>query len=413
MTIDYKDLIPGIPEIQQSEGDISDATLLTVGDIEPIIWGCNIPYVIDASVVHPETVKKAIEYVQTVTNYTFVPHNKQHNYVVFKNGNGCYTTLGKGITQINAIITRVVTINISRYCDMFAVVHEIGHIIGLEHTMKREDRDDYITVVENNILDDGLDQFSKSNIISRGDFDYKSAMMYNRYAFNKNNDPTILLKKELNYKVGARDGFSIDDVKNINSKAASKKCPAKSKPPPCEPTDITFFDGETIHNYISINGNYRKVSNTLYESYNIYDGNPVVITFNINRWNFTVGKSIVLARSMSNDILNTKWEIYDIDTKNYKQIDRAISTQRDCSWPDLSNYNEKLPFNFLNFLYTNMFTIIIVVTLIVLIIAMVIFDYYEGNSISNSIYNKIRANSMPIIKSIRKSILDIPRRRTI
>ncbi len=388
MTKSYNNLAPGIPKEPKREIDPTEAELASVGLVEPIKWGCEIPYIIDSSIVYPDLVKQAIDYIQHTTNYTFVPHTNQYNYIKFENGDGCYTSLGKGVTQADQIVIRSKTIHLSPYCNLSSIIHEITHVLGLAHEMSRLDRDNYIEILKDNIEDGGHGQFAKTPILSTGDFDYKSIMMYDTYAFSKNNKPTIKIKKELDHKLGGEYGYSIQDVKRINTKANLKGCPQKSKPPPCNDTDITFFDGEPdFPTYLIPNTHYYKVSDSLYESYDTVNAKKAILTLvestkNIITneirqlenpyWEITYG-GIVVARSESNDLFNTKWQIFNTATTQMELVDRAKMTKRDCSWPDLSAYKEKTKITLVNFFSSNLFIFLI------LLILFVIFVFADGD----------------------------------
>jgi hypothetical protein len=380
MTVSIHNLIPGIPKTEASKTDTTKAELqATVGFIEPIKWGCEIPYVIEDS-VDKDLVKKAIEYVQQTTNYTFVPYTNQHNYIKFVGGDGCTSGLGKGITQVNQIVQRVVTITLSRFCNLDAVIHELGHALGLSHEQQRSDRDAYLDIFYENIENGKKDQFKKDAFVNRGDYDYKSIMHYDRYAFSTNNKPTMKIKQQLDRKVGGNYGFSIDDVKHINSLANAKKCPQKSKPPPCKEDDITFFDGETINTFTSINTHFYKVNDKLYESYDMINGNRCRVIFTDTEKNFltneekpienpywTINYGMDIAISTTTDLFNTQWKIFNIDTADYEIVERAKMTKRDCAWPDLSAYHEQLSFHLLNFLSNNVFTLTIIIISVLLL----------------------------------------------
>ncbi len=379
MTKSYKNFFP-TKEITKEEKEIIERQVKpqsdSVGLIEPIKWGCKIPYVIDSNIIDTEKIKKALDYVNHTTNYTLVPRTDESNYIKFVIGSNCMTQLGKGVSQINEIINKVVYIYINSTCPIDSIIHEIGHILGLNHEMQRIDRDEYLTVHEDNIENEFKSQYTKDIIINEGEFDYKSLMMYDRYSYSKNNEPTMTYKKQLDYKVGGNYGFSIDDIKTINSKANTMKCPQKSKPPPCNDSDITFFDGDTINAYRGCNTHYQKVNDTLYENDNDND-TKIVVKLIDNIWVIEIN-DYVLAKSTNNNLFDTKWNIFNISTNKFNLVESAKMTKRNCNWPDLSKFQYKRQFRFFNFLTTNLLTVLIIA--ILLIIFEMSMDYFNGYS---------------------------------
>ena len=76
-------------------------------------------------------------------------------------------------------------------------VHELLHILGVGHTQKRPDRDNYITVNYNAITESGKAQYSKctSNCETHDSpYDCQSIMHYRDYFFNNNNGKTMTPK---------------------------------------------------------------------------------------------------------------------------------------------------------------------------------------------------------------------------
>ncbi|VDM54645.1 unnamed protein product [Angiostrongylus costaricensis] len=76
---------------------------------------------------------------------------------------------------------QIVTSNIKERCS----VHEVGHTLGLHHTMKRFDRDSYIQLVMRNINPILLDYFAKvipTYVEVNGlTYDYGSVMHYDEH----------------------------------------------------------------------------------------------------------------------------------------------------------------------------------------------------------------------------------------
>lgn len=422
MTISFRNTIINTKDIPEKTPEIETQSS---GYLEPITWGCNIPYVIDKSIVFPDSVTKAIEYVSTVTDYSFVSRTDETNYILFKDGDGCHTTKGKGHNQLQSVIKPVVIIVLSEHCDMYAIVHEIGHVLGLSHTMQRQDRDDYITVNTDNIIDDKRAQYEKNNVLTIGDFDIDSTMMYDRYSFVKDNRiPITTSKVAVNSKIGGRKGFSIGDVKNINNKAYSNNCKPKSKAPPCNTTDIEFFDGDTINSYFGQNGYYYKVSDEMYEGYNLYSGKRYKIQKNQKNWKISHDDN-VYAYSVDADLFTNKgWNILSALDNKIVLVPEARVKTRNCEWPDLAGYHEDVPFNLLNFFYTHSAIIIGIIAGILLLMGIYLLktEFVERQlnnalalmmiplSLLKRTTRLVRSKSISLYKGITNSI---PRRATI
>ena len=123
------------------------------------------------------------------TNVRFKERTNESNYVTISssgsNSNSGVATLGvngsRGFIRLGTRATAVV------------IIHEIGHTLGYIHEQNRSDRDNFIRINFNNIQDNAVDQFFKSNSASlvTSQFDINSTMMYGSYTFSKNGLPTI------------------------------------------------------------------------------------------------------------------------------------------------------------------------------------------------------------------------------
>jgi len=134
-------------------------------------------------------------------------------HIFFTSGSGCSSPVGRGRSGNS--------IRLARGCwRKGTVIHEIGHSIGLFHEQSRPDRDRYVTIRFENIIDRNKFNFNKmstSRIDSRGTpYDYDSVMHYGSRFFSKNRGITIQTKnsKDQN-RIGNRRGFSQIDIQQI------------------------------------------------------------------------------------------------------------------------------------------------------------------------------------------------------
>ncbi|XP_024123442.1 meprin A subunit beta [Oryzias melastigma] len=101
------------------------------------------------------------------------------------------------------------------------VEHEILHALGFFHEQSRYDRDDYVTIVWNNILEGTDHNFgmvgSDVSTTHRTPYDYWSVMHSSKYAFTNGNGPTIITKDpKFQNVIGQSLEMSYYDVLELN-----------------------------------------------------------------------------------------------------------------------------------------------------------------------------------------------------
>ncbi|MEL7005128.1 MAG: M12 family metallopeptidase, partial [Bacteroidota bacterium] len=149
-------------------------------------------YTVNSSLPNKSRVTDAIAEWEAKTNLRFVQRTNQSDYIEFRSGSGCSSSVGRvGGRQF---------INLASGCSTGNNIHEIGHAIGLYHEHTRADRDTYVTVNFGNIQSGRQNNFQ--TYIQRGTdgqdytntLDFGSIMMYSSFAFSNNGQPTITKK---------------------------------------------------------------------------------------------------------------------------------------------------------------------------------------------------------------------------
>lgn len=103
-------------------------------------------------------------------------------------------------------------------CTTMKVAHELGHALGLWHEQSRADRDQYVKIVWENIIE-GY-QYNFNQHINEGEdfgeYDYQSIMHYKADNFSKNGEATII-PLQPGAVIGQHDHLTTKDIAAVNA----------------------------------------------------------------------------------------------------------------------------------------------------------------------------------------------------
>ncbi|XP_058888089.1 hatching enzyme 1.2-like isoform X2 [Acipenser ruthenus] len=172
-----------------------------------------VPYIISPEYNNRDriTIEIGMQDISTGTCIKFVPRTHQADYLDIQPRFGCWSYLGvNGGPQALSLQ--------SPGCMWSGIAsHELMHALGFVHEQSRSDRDNYVTILWDNILKDREYNFEKykTNNLNTG-YDYGSIMHYGRFAFSEDGAPTIIPKPDPHVLIGQRDGPSATDLLKIN-----------------------------------------------------------------------------------------------------------------------------------------------------------------------------------------------------
>ncbi len=175
-----------------------------------------VPYIspVNSSAIQQESVEKAIEHWMENTTLTFVEvtdenRNEYSEFIQFIDSRSCASYVG--------MIGGPQSIFISDACSVGSVIHEIGHAVGLFHEHTRPDRDNFVQIDWNEIVDGKDINFNRqtANVANYSEYDYGSIMHYGDKFFSRTGRPTIIVPEGIS--VGQREGLSPLDIQSVNA----------------------------------------------------------------------------------------------------------------------------------------------------------------------------------------------------
>jgi uncharacterized protein (TIGR03437 family) len=170
-----------------------------------------VPYAIDGDLPNQTRVTAAVEHWNTHTPVRLVPRTIEAAYVRFrKHASACSSNVGR--------IGREQFINLADNCSTGAVIHEIGHAVGLFHEQSRTDRDFHLRMIEDNVDKRELNNFTQ--VLTTGEdiggYDYASIMHYSIGAFSRNGKP-VLQTIPAGIPIGQVERLSPGDIEAVRA----------------------------------------------------------------------------------------------------------------------------------------------------------------------------------------------------
>ncbi|XP_059369044.1 meprin A subunit beta-like isoform X2 [Carassius carassius] len=180
-------------------------------------WPTTVPYVLDSSleINAKGVVLRALEQYRLKTCIDFKPWDGEPNYIFIFKDDGCYSKVGNRRRGKQ-------NLSIGAGCDSLGIVeHEFLHALGFWHEQSRSDRDDYVTIMWDQIEEGKEHNFNSYNETVSSSlgvpYDYGSVMHYSKTSFSKGSEPTIVTKiPEFLDVIGQRMEFSDSDLLKLN-----------------------------------------------------------------------------------------------------------------------------------------------------------------------------------------------------
>uniref|UniRef100_A0AC34QKZ5 Metalloendopeptidase n=1 Tax=Panagrolaimus sp. JU765 TaxID=591449 RepID=A0AC34QKZ5_9BILA len=215
----HEDIILSPKQIQMRKyNGVREATIKETANNR---WENNVvPYVLSNKYTTTERkiIEKSIKKIEEISCFRFPKRTSEKNYLDIDKRDGCYSFVGKiGGRQI---------LSLSGGCIYsFIIIHELFHVLGIEHEHQRPDRDQFIKIIYNNVDPDKMSNFA---LISPNDvyykehpYDYRSIMHYDGTAFGKNDPKTgkkLATMVPLQRGIELHDNYDLTDldIKKLN-----------------------------------------------------------------------------------------------------------------------------------------------------------------------------------------------------
>ncbi|XP_038069084.1 high choriolytic enzyme 1-like isoform X2 [Patiria miniata] len=138
----------------------------------------------------------------------FVSRTNETDYIHILPKDGCWSYVGRsGGSQ-------ELSLNETCLSNQGTIAHELMHALGFGHEHNRPDRDEFVTIHWDNIKSGERHNFQKYDQSTldhlNTTYDFRSVMHFNKKAFSKNDEPTIV-PDPTDEIIGNREGLSATD----------------------------------------------------------------------------------------------------------------------------------------------------------------------------------------------------------
>ncbi|CAD6185403.1 unnamed protein product [Caenorhabditis auriculariae] len=187
-------------------------------------WSTSVSYrFLDTDAEWQKQIKSALNYFERNTCIRFRQNGPGTDYIAFNRGEGCYSSVGRlGGAQ---------EISIGYGCETLGIIsHEVSHALGFWHEQARPERDSYVRIRFDNIVQGTQGQFDKrrpSEVRDYGiPYDYGSVMHYAAQSFSQSSALNAIETVDPHFMstIGNRVEPSFLDLKLLNKAFCAGVC---------------------------------------------------------------------------------------------------------------------------------------------------------------------------------------------
>ncbi|KAI4889294.1 hypothetical protein NFI96_000254 [Prochilodus magdalenae] len=172
-----------------------------------------VPYIISNQYSSDEkkVIRDALNSFEKVTCIRFRRRKREEDYIHIQSLKGCYSSVGRRGGKQDLSLDR------SGCVYKKVVQHELLHALGFHHEQCRSDRDKHVHIAYENVRDGQQHNFDVRDTNNLGThYDYGSVMHYERFAFSKNGQPTMIPIPDPNAEIGYATEMNNNDILRVN-----------------------------------------------------------------------------------------------------------------------------------------------------------------------------------------------------